>query len=66
MDTKFPKITAANGIGKIGGEVLNLSIGILINICAKLNICALNAPTSPIPKRYLQVYGVRLLNKIFI
>jgi hypothetical protein len=30
--------------------VLNLNIGILINICDKLNICALNAPTSPIPK----------------
>jgi hypothetical protein len=38
------------GIGKIGAEVLILSIGIPINICAKLNICALNSPTSPIPK----------------
>ena len=39
-----------HGIGKIGAEVVNLSIGILIKICARLNICALNAPTSPIPK----------------
>jgi NIPSNAP len=30
--------------------VLTLNIGIPINICAKLNICTLNAPTSPIPK----------------
>jgi hypothetical protein len=30
--------------------VLTLSIGIPINIYAKLNICSLNAPTSPIPK----------------
>ena len=30
--------------------MLYLSIGILMNICAKLNICTLNAPTSPIPK----------------
>jgi hypothetical protein len=37
-------------IGKIGAEVLTLSISISINICAKLNICSLNTPTSPIPK----------------
>jgi hypothetical protein len=35
------------GIGKIGAEVLNLSIGFPINICDKLNICSLNAPPSP-------------------
>jgi hypothetical protein len=30
--------------------VLTLSIGIPINICAKLSNCSLNSPTSPIPK----------------
>lgn len=30
----------------IGAEVLNLSIGILLNICTKLSICPLIFPTS--------------------
>jgi hypothetical protein len=32
------------GIGNSGAEVLNLSIDIPINICAKFNICSLNDP----------------------
>jgi hypothetical protein len=43
------------GIGKIGAEVLNLSIGILMNICAKLNICALNAQLCQYPKRCVPI-----------
>ncbi len=34
----------------MGAEVLNLIFGILTNICAKLNICASNSPTSASPK----------------
>jgi Type II CAAX prenyl endopeptidase Rce1-like len=34
----------------VSAFVLSLSIGFQINFCAKLNICTLNAPTSPIPK----------------
>jgi hypothetical protein len=44
------------GIGKIGAEVLYLNIGIPISICAELNICALNAPTSPIPKTMYKIF----------
>jgi hypothetical protein len=45
-----PKVLLEQGVGKIGAEVLYLNIGIPINICTELNICSLNAPTSPIPK----------------
>ena len=30
----------------IGAELLNLSIGIQLSICSKLNICTSNSPTS--------------------
>jgi len=33
----------------MGAEVLNLIFGILINICAKLNIFTTNSPTSASP-----------------
>ena len=52
-----------HGIGKIGAEVVNLSIGILIKICARLNICALNAPTSPIPKTLCAILANTLQTK---
>ena len=39
-----------HGFAKIGAFVLNLNIGILINICATLNICTSNSPTSASPK----------------
>ncbi len=41
---------AQQGFCKSGASVLNLSIGILINICAKLNICTSNSPPSQSPK----------------
>lgn len=34
----------------MGAEVLNGAFGILFGICAKLNICASNLPTSASPK----------------
>ncbi len=44
-------ITAANkGLGKMGAEVLNLSIRNSINISGLLNIRASISPTSPSPK----------------
>jgi hypothetical protein len=43
-----------HGIAKIGAEVLNLSIGILMNSSAEMNIWNSNSPTSAIPKRYVQ------------
>ena len=52
-----------HGIGKIGAEVVNLSIGILIKICARLNICALNAPTSPIPKTLVAIFADTLTSQ---
>jgi hypothetical protein len=40
----------AQGFCNSGAEVLNSAFGILLNICTKLNICALNAPPSQSPK----------------
>ncbi len=34
------------GFCKFESEVLNLSIGMLMNLCAKLNICTSHTPTS--------------------
>jgi hypothetical protein len=39
-----------HGFAKIGAIVLYLSVGILMNICAKLNICTSISPTSASPK----------------
>jgi hypothetical protein len=46
--------------------VLNLNIGIPINICAKLNICSLNALTSPIPKPLYENQTESMLRKTII
>jgi hypothetical protein len=47
IELKLPQALFNIRFGVIGAEVLTLSIGIQINICAKLNICSLNAPPSP-------------------
>ena len=47
---KINKTNAQQGIGKMGAEVLNLSIRTSINISDKLNICTSNSPTSPSPQ----------------
>jgi hypothetical protein len=52
MEKSSNKHYCQHGIAKIGAEVLNLRIGILMDSSAEMNIWNSNTPTSAIPKRY--------------
>ena len=40
------------GLNAMGAEVLNSTFVLLLNFCAKLNICASNPPLRQAPNRY--------------
>ena len=47
------------GFGKMGAEVLNWAFVILLYICAKLNICTSNSPTSPSPRPLVETVWIK-------
>jgi hypothetical protein len=57
LSDNFEKKMNEHRLCDIGADVLNLSIGILLSICTKLNICTLNSPTSqsrkPLPTAFI-------------
>ncbi len=43
------------GLNAMGAYVLNSTFVLLLNFCAKLNICASNPPLRQAPKRYARL-----------